>query len=175
MTMLETGISWPSDRQRKYGAVPPYTRAVRSSGIPPVHSFDRIVAHPNAHLPATQKYGSRIRWINETYPHVADVTNEHFIVWMRTAATPTVQKLYGRIDTDLQAGTTLLFSVEAVFPVTSFGGSKSVVVSTAGLLGFKNPFLGMSYIAIGCLGLLAASAFAVRAACGTAPRGDLNF
>lgn len=93
---------------------------------------------------------------------------------MRTAATPTAHKLYGRIDTDLQAGTTLMFSVQAAFPVASFGGSKSIIVSTAGPLGFKNPFLAVAYIVVGCLSLLAAIAFAVRAACGTAPRGDLN-
>jgi hypothetical protein len=39
------------------------------------------------------------------------VTNEHFIVWMRTAGLPTFRKLYGKIDQDLPAGTQLSFAV----------------------------------------------------------------
>lgn len=54
------------------------------------------------------------------------MTNEHFIVWMRTAALPQFRKLYGKIDTDIPAGTTLTFNVDAYFEVTSFGGKKSL-------------------------------------------------
>lgn len=32
------------------------------------------------------------------------MTNEHFMVWMRTAALPTFRKLWGRIETDLPEG-----------------------------------------------------------------------
>jgi hypothetical protein len=39
------------------------------------------------------------------------VTNEHFIVWMRTAGLPTFRKLYGKIDQDLPAGTQLSFAI----------------------------------------------------------------
>lgn len=54
------------------------------------------------------------------------VTNEHFIVWMRTAALPQFRKLYGKINTDIPAGTTLTFKTDAYFEVASFGGKKSL-------------------------------------------------
>ena len=41
------------------------------------------------------------------------VQDEHFIVWMRTAGLPSFRKLYGRIDTDLPAGTKLEFLVSS--------------------------------------------------------------
>lgn len=37
-----------------------------------------------------------------------DVEDEHFMVWMRTAALPQFRKLWGRIETDLKAGTYLI-------------------------------------------------------------------
>ena len=69
------------------------------------------------------------------------VTNEHFVVWMRTAGLPNFRKLYGKIEQDLEAGTTLTFDVVASFPVTAFGGKKFVVISTTSWFGGKNPFL----------------------------------
>jgi hypothetical protein len=33
------------------------------------------------------------------------MTDEHFIVWMRTAGLPNFRKLWGRIDNGLQPGT----------------------------------------------------------------------
>jgi len=44
-------------------------------------------------------------------PSHQGVTNEHFIVWMRTAGLPTFRKLYGKIDQDLPAGTQLSFAI----------------------------------------------------------------
>jgi hypothetical protein len=57
------------------------------------------------------------------------VTNEHFIVWMRTAGLPQFRKLYGKVLTstggeDIPAGTTLSFTVNANFEVSSFSGKK---------------------------------------------------
>jgi hypothetical protein len=52
------------------------------------------------------------------------VTNEHFIVWMRTAGLPTFRKLYGKINKDIPAGSTITFTVNANFEVASFSGKK---------------------------------------------------
>ena len=35
-----------------------------------------------------------IQWLN--------MTNEHFIVWMRTAGLPKFRKLWGRLESDLE-------------------------------------------------------------------------
>lgn len=45
---------------------------------------------------------------------------------MRTAALPQFRKLYGKINTDIPAGTTLTFKTDAYFEVASFGGKKSL-------------------------------------------------
>lgn len=57
-------------------------------------------------------------------PHRQGVTNEHFIVWMRTAGLPSFRKLYGRIDQDIPAGTQLSFVINPGFEVVSFAGKK---------------------------------------------------
>ena len=44
---------------------------------------------------------------------VDGVENEHFIVWMRTAALPTFRNLYGRIEHDLVAPAEITFNVTA--------------------------------------------------------------
>ena len=62
------------------------------------------------------------------------VENEHFIVWMRTAALPTFRKLYGKIDKDLDSGSTVTFEVDASFSVTEFEGKKSLVLSVTDAL-----------------------------------------
>ena len=35
------------------------------------------------------------------------------------------------------------------FPVTAYGGTKSIVISTRTVMGGKNPFLGIAYIVVG--------------------------
>ena len=51
------------------------------------------------------------------------VTDEDFIVWMRTSGLPTFKKLYRVIDSvSLPAGSLLLMSVDDQFHVSSFKG-----------------------------------------------------
>ena len=69
-----------------------------------------------------------------------DMTDEHFIVWMRTSGLPTFRKLWGRIDDGLVQGEYYMRIVNN-YEVKSFSGSKSLVISTMNFLGGKNEFL----------------------------------
>lgn len=87
-----------------------------------------------------------------------DMTDEHFIVWMRTAGLPTFRKLYGRVE-NLKAGYYYL-KVNNQFNVKPFDGKKSFVLSTTNMLGGKNYFLAFCYIGLGTLCLIFALIFA---------------
>lgn len=145
--MSEKDISWASDRSKKFKAISPEVQA---------------------------QYASTVAFINSTYPNVQDVTDEHFIVWMRVAALPSFRKLYGHIDATVPAGTTLNFDIDANYPVSSFDGKKYLVVSTVSFLGGKNAFLGIAYIAVGALCVALALAFFVRQLCGGRRLGDTS-
>lgn len=106
---------------------------------------------------------------------VINVKDEHFIVWMRTAALPTFKKLYGKIGQKLTEGQKIRFVVNDSFPVTGFGGEKRIVLSTTSWLGGKNDFLGWAYIAVAILCLLLALGFGIKHKLSPRPLGDMKY
>lgn len=65
--------------------------------------------------------------------------DEHFIVWMRLAGVPHFRKLYGRIhNVDLKKGDRLTFDITSNFEVSSFEGTKGLVLATENFIGGRN-------------------------------------
>ena len=78
-----------------------------------------------------------------------DMTDEHFIVWMRPAGLPNFRKLWGRIkDRDLEENSKVEVTIENNFDVSAFNGKKFLILSTVNAFGGKNSFLGISYIVL---------------------------
>ncbi|KAI4345350.1 hypothetical protein L6164_012481 [Bauhinia variegata] len=97
---------------------------------------------------------------------------EDLIVWMRTAALPTFRKLYGKIESDLEANDELEVTIQNNYNTYSFGGTKKLVLSTTTWIGGKNDFLGMAYITVGGLSLAIAVAFILLYVIKPRPLGD---
>jgi len=93
--------------------------------------------------------------------------NEDLIVWMRTAALPNFRKLYRRVnhsapgfEAGLPAGNYSV-TIDYSFPVVSFEGRKSFIISTTTWLGGKNPFLGIAYLVVGSLCIVLGACFLI--------------
>ncbi|KAK2793451.1 hypothetical protein FQN52_005157 [Onygenales sp. PD_12] len=88
--------------------------------------------------------------------------DEEFQVWMRTAGLPTFSKLARRNDDDILKKGDYEIEIDDYFPVTVYGGTKSIVISTRTVMGGKNPFMGIAYVVVGgiCIVLGAVFTFA---------------
>lgn len=118
-----------------------------------------------------------VQYLHESFPQIspiAGVTDEHFINWMRTAGLPSFRKLYGKIDSDFSAGDTLAFDLVLNFEVSSYEGSKTLVVTNLGVTGTKSDALGNSYIAFGVVSLLVGFVLAMKRIIKPRPLGDIR-
>ncbi len=157
----ETGIAWASDAARKYKNAADGTtglnyapfadeRSTTCAALAGARKTECEARRDEALSAGGFDPGLCYRGSGEC------VENEHFMVWMRTAALPTFRKLYAIIDEDLAPGS---YSVRvssgsaggALYPVHGFGGKKRVVLSTLTGLGGRNRFLGAAFVGVGCV------------------------
>ena len=105
--MNQSGIAWKSDIDTKFDNIP----------VDQQLSSEMYLWQNPKYRFIIPKTTGQPRILNQT-AWTTDATNvgaksEHFIVWMRTAGLPNFRKLYGRIDYDLEVGTTLEFLVSS--------------------------------------------------------------
>ena len=169
----ETLISTASERSQKFKQVTGFdSRVVTSAsvdcasvGLPAgcKHYQDpKTLVNYLFHYPNDQN----VQYLYESYPKqispLVGITDEHFMVWMRTSALPTFRKLYGRINKNFKKGDVVTFQVDANFQVRSFNADKAIIITSGGQFGAKNPSLGIAYIVVGSLSLFLGVLFALK-------------
>ena len=93
------------------------------------------------------------QWIN--------MTDEHFLVWMRPAPLPNFTKLYGRIEEDLGPDIHLFVNISNNYNVTNFNGAKYIILRTVNNFGGKNTMLAITYIIFGGICIILAIIFII--------------
>ncbi|MCJ1261831.1 hypothetical protein MMC22_001699 [Lobaria immixta] len=139
-TLTNKGIAWSSDKAL-YGKT---NYKLEDIAVPP----NWAEQYPNGN------------YTNEHPPPDLD-TWEEFHVWMRSAGLPAFSKLAKRNDDDpLKCG---MYQMQVLlnFPVTVYGGTKAIVISTRTVMGGKNPFLGIAYVVVGGICIVLGALFTV--------------
>ncbi|EEF39342.1 Cell division control protein, putative [Ricinus communis] len=140
-------IAWKSDKDHKFGS-DVYPKNFQTSGLIGGGTL-------NSSIPLSEQ--------------------EDLMVWMRTAALPTFRKLYGRIETDLQANDVIEVQIQNNYNSYGYGGKKMLVLSTTTWIGGRNDFLGVAYLFIGGLNLLLAMSFIFIYVFKPRPLGDPTY
>lgn len=131
------GISWSSDRNGKYKKT----------------SYD-----PKDIAPPPNWYKMFPKGYNES--NLPDLSKwEHLQNWMRTAGLASFYKLYGKNETETLSSGTYEMLIELNYPVSIFGGTKSVVLTTNSIFGGRNMSLGVIYIIVAIVCLVLAISF----------------
>ncbi|XBW35404.1 hypothetical protein QEN19_000970 [Hanseniaspora menglaensis] len=97
-----------------------------------------IVPPPNWHKKYPDGYTSE---------NLFDISEEEdLLVWMRTAGLPSFYKLKGKNENESLIKGTYQITIEDNFPVSSFGGTKSIVITSNSVVGGRNISLPLLYL-----------------------------
>mmetsp|Transcript_25710 Transcript_25710/g.33682 ORF Transcript_25710/g.33682 Transcript_25710/m.33682 type:complete len:376 (-) Transcript_25710:256-1383(-) len=195
--MKETDISWESDREYKFAQPPGFEYRIvgedAGSCTNATMTCSCYEVFGDTNHETCEKYedfdgtvyyyfypdNDNIQYLYETFPEVISpiegVTNEHFIVWMRTAALPSFRKLYGIIETDVSAGDTITFDITSNYLVSAFDGTKAIVIGTGSWFGGQNPYLGISYLIVGVICVVLSISFLIKHCIAPRQPGDDAF
>ncbi|THC87604.1 hypothetical protein EYZ11_012951 [Aspergillus tanneri] len=135
--MTNKSIAWESDKE-----------LIKTTKYKP----GQVVPPPNWHDRYPNGYEDGIPDLHE---------NEEFMVWMRTAALPNFSKLSRRNDTTSMTRGTYQLDIAHHFPVTEYGGTKSILISTRTVMGGQNPFMGIAYVVVGGVCVLLGTLFTI--------------
>jgi hypothetical protein len=137
--MTDNGIAWPSDKE-----LIQQTKYNQWQVVPPPNWRNQ---YPNGYTN------------DNPIPNLHE--DEAFMVWLRTAGLPTFSKLSRRNDTTAMASGTYQLDIYDYFPVTEYGGTKSILISTRTVMGGKNPFMGIAYVVVGGICVVLGAVFTV--------------
>jgi len=188
LKMFEEGIAWQSDLQYKFSQPDDFAHEECpddncDASCCDGDSWSCSEPYLNANDEKCYRYyypdDNTTQYLYETYSNLISplegVENEHFIVWMRLATLPDFRKLYGYIDQSIPAGNTITFQIDANFVVESFGGTKSLILSTNNIFGGKNDYLGRSFIWFGYFCIATAFFFMFKHWCSPRKLGDKQY
>lgn len=150
--LTEKGIAWLSEKHRFKNTT---------------YSPSQIVPPPNWHKMYPDGY-------NDT--NIPDVSEwEHLQNWMRTAGLPTFYKLYSKNTTTTFSLGTYELQIKMNYPVSIFGGTKSVVITTNSVFGGRNMSLGIVYFIVAVVCLVCGIGFFLQHLIKPRRVGDHNF
>ncbi|WPK26115.1 hypothetical protein PUMCH_003460 [Australozyma saopauloensis] len=108
--------------------------------------------------------------------NMPDLANwQHLQNWMRTASLPTFFKLYSKNTTTTLSSGTYEVQIGLNYPVSIYGGSKSVVITTNSILGGRNMTLGIIYFIVAVLCLVCGIVFFLQYLIKPRRIGEHNF
>lgn len=87
------------------------------------------------------------------------VTSGHLLVWMRTAAFLKFRKIWGRVDSEIPAGSRLRVFAKDNFPVREHFGHKAFIMANTSIFGGRHELLAYAYLTVGAASLLFVSVF----------------
>jgi hypothetical protein len=98
-------------------------------------------------------------WLSNRPDFPGGQTNERFTNWMHISAFPTFQKVWGKTESDKIPPGDYSVEIQCNFPVQSFDGQKTLIVSEVGWTGGKNGFMGAFFWVLFVLSALLAVAY----------------